>query len=294
MLGVALMLLAALCNASASVLQRKADKEQDSSEQFSLHMFWDLAHRPAWVFGILTMLTGFLVHAVSISISPISLVQPLLIAELPLTIVLAAVTFHLPVGRRDWAALGMASLGVGAFVASLAPHGGSAYGIDHRTWAIAIAVTVAAVVTLVILGYRGRDEHRAVFLGVAAGAVFGLNSSLIAGIGAAVAHGDNLLQTWQTYGVAIIAPISFFLLQNALAAGNLVSSQPGLTLTNPLVALAYGLIVFDEQTRNGIFLVVAIIGATLIGAGTLLLSRSTLLQPESSHHEQDPDRGSTR
>ncbi|MDN5797480.1 MAG: DMT family transporter [Intrasporangium sp.] len=282
MLGIGLMVLAALCNASASVLQRAASKHEDRSDQFSLRMFWDLAQRPAWVFGILTMLTGFLLHAVSISISQIALVQPLLIAELPFTIILAAITFHLRVTRRDWTAVAMASLGVAAFVGALAPHGGSAYEVDPWTWALAIGATLVGVGALVVLGYRGRDEHRAVWLGIATGGIFGLNSSLIAGVGASVAHGGSLLSTWQTYGVALIAPTSFFLLQNALAAGNLVASQPGLTLTNPLVAVAYGLVVFNEQTRHGVFLAIAIAGVLSIAGGTVLLSRSTLLQHSSA------------
>lgn len=286
MLGIGLMIAAAFCNASASVLQRKANKTEASSEQLSLHMFWDLVHRPAWVLGILTMLTGFLLHAVSISVSQIALVQPLLVAELPFTVILASITFHLPVGKRDWAAIGMATLGLAAFVGALAPYGGSAYEVDHWTWAIAIAATLVGVGVLVVLGYRGRDERRAVFLGIATGAIFGLNSSLIAGIGAWVAHGGNLFLTWQTYGVALIGPTSFFLLQNALAAGNLVASQPGLTVTNPLVAVAYGLVVFHEQTRQGVFLFAAVLGILLIGAGTVLLSRSALLQPDSSRDQE--------
>ncbi|HET8600784.1 MAG TPA: DMT family transporter [Segeticoccus sp.] len=286
MLGVGLMLLAAFCNASASVLQRKASKKEATDAQFSLRMFWDLVHRKVWVFGILTMITGFLLHAVSISISQIAMVQPLLVAELPFTLVLAAITFHLPVSKRDWTAIAMASVGLGAFVGNLAPHGGSAYKVDPLTWAIAIAATLLGVGTLVVLGYRGKDEHRAAFLGVATGGIFGLNSSLIAGVGASVSHGGSIFLTWQTYGVGIIAPTSFFLLQNALAAGNLVASQPGFTLTNPLVSVAYGLVVFNEQTRQGIFVYAAVAGAVLIGAGTILLSQSKLLQPDGDHHEE--------
>lgn len=284
MLGIGLMVTAALCNACASVLQRKANKAEDPSEQFSLHLFWDLVRRPPWILGILAMLTGFMLHAVSISISQIALVQPLLVAELPFTLLGAALTFHLPVGKRDWLAIGMASIGLAAFVGALAPHGGSAGHVDAATWAIAIAATVIGAGVLVALGYRGKDEHRAAFLGIATGAIFGLNSSLIAGVGASLTHGGALLTTWQTYGVAIIAPTSFFLLQNALAAGNLIASQPGLTLTNPLVAVTYGLLVFHEQTRQGIYLFAAVTGALLIFAGTVLLSRSTLLQPDSDDH----------
>jgi hypothetical protein len=58
---------------------------------------------------------------------------------------------------------------------------------------------------------------------------------------------------------------SFFLLQNALASGNLVASQPGFTLTNPLVSVAFGLAVFGEHGRGGLFLLGAIAGAVLIG-----------------------------
>jgi drug/metabolite transporter (DMT)-like permease len=279
MLGIALMVVAAFCNASASVLQRKADKNEAPTDQFSLHMFWDLAHRPIWVLGIATMVTGFLLHAVSISISRIALVQPLLVAELPFTLILASLAFHLPVSRRDWTAIGLACLGLAGFVGCLTPHGGSVNRVDPWTWTLAIAATVAGVTVLVALGYHSRDEHRAVLLGVATGGAFGLNSSLIAAVGASVAHGGNLFLTWQTYGVAIVGPASFFLLQNALAAGNLVAAQPGLSLTNPLVAVAFGLVVYGEHTRGGFFLVGAAAGALLIGAGTVLLSRSKLLRP---------------
>jgi drug/metabolite transporter (DMT)-like permease len=268
-----------VCNAAASVLQRKADKKEAPTDQFPLHMFWDLAHRPIWALGIVTMVTGFLLHAVSISISRIALVQPLLVAELPFTLILASLTFHLRINRRDWTAIGLACLGLAGFVGCLAPHGGSASRVDPWTWAIAITATVDGVVVLVVFGYRSRAEHRAVLLGVATGAAFGLNSSLIAAVGTSVAHGGSLFSTWQTYGVAVIGPASFFLLQNALAAGNLVAAQPGLSLTNPLVAVAFGLVVYGEHTRGGLFLVGAPAGALLIGAGTVLLSRSKLLRP---------------
>lgn len=59
------------------------------------------------------------------------------------------------------------------------------------------------MIAFAAFGYRGRHECRAAFLGVATGCLFGLNSSLIAGVGAAVSHGAGLFTTWQTYVVAI-------------------------------------------------------------------------------------------
>jgi len=39
-IGVGLMLAAALCNASASVLQRKASRTEDSSPNFRRRWYW--------------------------------------------------------------------------------------------------------------------------------------------------------------------------------------------------------------------------------------------------------------
>lgn len=284
-LGIGLMIVAAFLNATASVLQRRASRSEPESSAFSLAMLLDLARRPVWLLGILSMLSGFVLHAVSISISQIALVQPLLIAELPFAMLLASWTFRLRIPRHDWLAIGMASVGLAAFVGCLAPEGGAPLRVSAATWVLAIAVTVAAVVALVVVGVRGRREHRAVALGVATGIAFGLNSSLIAGVGDAMSHGSGLFTTWQTYGVAVVGPASFFLLQNALQSGNLVASQPGFTLANPLVSVAWGIAVFGEHGRGGVFLFGTVAGALLIGAGTILLARSKLLNPDTPDSE---------
>ncbi|MGW3471082.1 DMT family transporter [Saccharopolyspora sp. NPDC000995] len=276
------MVIAALLNASASVLQRRGTKELPESSGFSPKMLVDLIRHPVWVLGISAMLIGFVVHGIAITVSRIALVQPVLVTELPFTLVLASWAFRLRIPRRDWAAIWMLSVGLAIFLACLAPEGGDPR-VATGTWAVGIAATAGPIIALVALGYRGQREHRAALLGVATGATFGLNSSLIAGVGASVAHGAGLLSTWQTYGVAVLGPLSFFLLQSALHAGNLVASQPGFTLTNPLVSVAWGLSVFGEQARGGWFLLGTTAGAVLIGVGTVVLSRSEMLNPDAPH-----------
>lgn len=281
-LGVVLMVVAASLNASASVLQRRAAKDEPESAGFSLSMFVDLVRRPVWGLGILTMLSGFVLHGVAISLSRISLVQPLLVFELPCTLLMASWYFRVRIPRHDWVAIGMQTVGLAAFVGCLHPVGGEAGRLPATTWAWAVGVSAAGILALVLLGYLGRREHRAAMLGIATGATFGLNSSLIAGVGASVAQGGGLFATWQTYGVAVVGPISFYLLQNSLQAGNLVASQPGFTLLNPIVSVLWGLLVFGEQPQGGAFLVGSAVGALLVVAGTVALSRSSLLDPESS------------
>lgn len=284
-LGVVLMLVAALLNATASVLQRHAAKKLPQLSAFSPTMLLDLARHPSWTLGIATMTAGFVLHGVSISVSRIALVQPLLIAELPFTLLLASWVFRLRIQSRDWLAIAMASVGLATFVACLSPEGGDPR-VSTTAWALGIAVTIAPIAVLVVLGYRGRREHRAALLGIATGTAFGLNSALIAGVGAELSHGGSLLTTWQTYGIAVLGPVSFFLLQNALHAGNLFASQPGFTLVNPLVSVAWGLAVFGEYGRGGLFLIGVLLGTAFLIAATIMLSQSPLLDPDAPGHQQ--------
>jgi len=284
-LGVVLMVVAATLNATASVLQRHASKDEPESAGFSLSLLTDLVRRPAWLLGIATMVTGFALHGVAIALSRISLVQPLLVVELPCTLLLSSWHFGVRIPRRDWTAIGMQTVGLAAFVACLHPVGGDPGGLPAGEWAVAVACTAAVIAVLVVLAYRGRREHRAALLGVATGATFGLNSSIIAGVGASIAHSGGLFTTWQTYGVVVLGPLSFYLLQNALQAGNLVASQPGFTLTNPLVSVLWGWLVFGEVPQGGRYLVGTAVGALLVVGGTAALARSPLLDPSTSQHQ---------
>lgn len=86
-----------------------------------------------------------------------------------------------------------------------------------------------------------------------------------------------MLTAPQTYLVIVLGPGFFFLLQKTLQAGQLVASQPALTLANPLVSVAFGVAVFGEHFRTGTWLILALFGAVLIVASTILLAHSPLL-----------------
>ena len=276
MLGIALMIVAAALNATASVLQRRANQDVPESRAFSLRMLLDLVRRPVWVFGVLSMISGFVLHAVSISISRIALVQPLLVAELPFTILLASrVSARLP-ATGAWAS-GRAAAFVGA---------GTPRPRCVRTPGRSESPDLRGRDALVARGLSRAEGTPGRFLGSRRGRPRP-DSSLIAGAGAVSPGG--LFTTWQTYGVAVLGPISFFLLQNALEGGNLVASQPGFTLTNPLVSVVWGLAVFGEQARGGVFFVGTVAGGVLIAAGSILLARSPLLDPDATGAEGNDD-----
>jgi hypothetical protein len=127
--------------------------------------------------------------------------------------------------------------GLALLLFALAPHGGNPTTVSALSWVIGLAVSFVAVVALTVFGRRHPGATGAAALGVATGVGFGLTAVLVKAMTAAYTHGIGAVFTsWQTYLVIIIGPASFFLLQNALQAGSLVASQPGLTLSNPALA----------------------------------------------------------
>lgn len=294
-LAVFLAVLAAVANAAASVLQRKAARREPDRGGLSLHMLLDLARQPAWVGGILTILVGFALQAAALAAGPILLVQPVLILEVAFTLLLSTLVFRSRLHLREWVAVLGMSGGVALLLVAFAPGGGDTRDVPAAAWILGSVVTVAVAGLLTLLGHRSRDARRAAFLGVATGIWFGFTAVLVAGVMGALAGGIAALPgTWQLYALVVAGPLGFFQLQNALRAGRLVASQPGLTLANPLVSVGWGIAVFGEQVRGGPWIVAQVAAAAAVGAFTVLLSRSPLLHGEQGRSEEDSSAATDR
>ena len=292
MLAIGLAVLAALLNAVASVLQRWAGRAEPDERAFSIGLLFDLVRQPVWIAGIVAITTGFLTQVVALTLGHIAMVQPLMVAELPFAILLAASVFRLRPRRSEWVAIAALTVGLALFIFCLAPGGGDPLAAPTAAWLVGLGVTAAAVAGAVLWGRSRRHEQRAALLGIATGVAFGLIAALASAVGAAYRNGlAGVFASWQTYAVIVSGPAAFFLLQNALQAGRLVASQPGLTLANPIVSVGWGIGVFGEQVRGGGWIASSLLGAALIAAGTVLLARSPLLAHDRSGTEVSPERG---
>ncbi len=292
-LSVVLAVLAAASNATASVLQRKGARREEGSDEegsgFSPKVILGLIRQPVWFCGVAAILTGFLLQAGALATGPIVLVQPILVVELPLTLLLASAVFRSRLHRREWFAVTGMSAGVALLLIGLSPSNGDAQHADSLKWVIGCAVSIGVVVLLACVGGRRRDQQRAAFLGVATGVAFGFTAALVAAMTSAFRTGGivGVFTTWQTYAVLVIGPSGFFLLQAALRAGRLVASQPGMTLSNPLVAIGWGVAVFGERIQHGGWFAADVIGALVVIGATILLAGSPLLGGAEGGKEED-------
>jgi drug/metabolite transporter (DMT)-like permease len=277
-----LAVLAACANATSSVLQRAADRRIPQRQNLSLRLIWSLLHEPVWFGGILAITVGFLLQAAALGSGQLSVVEPILVLELPLALLIATRVLRARLHGREWGAAAAMAMGLAAMLYALSPSGGQPEDIRWYTWVIGIGVNLAFVATMVAWGRTQGGARRAAVLAVGAGAGFGLTAALMKGMTSTFSHGlVVLLTSWQLYGMIAAGVGGMFLLQSAMNAGQLVAAQPGLTLADPIVSILWGVLIFREQVRTGWFLALRVVGGLVRVGAVFVLARSPWRSGES-------------
>lgn len=106
MLTVVLALLAALANAAASVLQRRAaaDEPEGGKGLRRRCAGWGVLRRPHWVAGAGMLALSTVLQAAALGVGSLALVQPLMAAELLFTLAVGSLVFHRRPDLRTWLA----------------------------------------------------------------------------------------------------------------------------------------------------------------------------------------------
>lgn len=279
-LAATLALVAACSNATSNILQRIANREEKGVRTLSLTLVKDLLHNPLWFAGVAAVMFSFILQASALRYGPLAMVEPLIVAELPLTFVGAALFLHASLGRREWAAAVVMAGGLATLVYFLDPHGGQTVSVSPLKWVVGLGLCVGAVIVLVIAGVHTTGDRRAALYGVATGIGFGVTAALMKGAVGSLSTGwVSVFTSWETYAMVAAGIGSMFVLQNALQAGKIVAAQPGITLLDPFIAIMWGIFAFDEQPApSAVHLGLATGGGVLMVAGALLLSRSPVLE----------------
>jgi hypothetical protein len=299
--------LAAVANAATNVMQRAANRSESERLQFSLRLIMNLARKPLWLASIATMLGSFVLQSAGLGLGALAAVEPLLVLELPLSLIGARYFLGGRLGRREWCAIAAMTGGTAGLIAFLGPSGGKGTGIGWMAWLLAIAATAIPVMALLWLGHRARSPgRRAGLLGIGTGLCFGLAAALLKGMTEQFSSGGipGILTAWQLYAAGAAGVLAFWMGQNAVNAGRLAVAQPGITLGDPCVSIAWGVVVFHEATRSGIWLAAAGLCGLLMSAAAVVLARSPATrgaraageeeQDEKEQDEKKPGAGSTR
>jgi hypothetical protein len=286
---VVLALTASAFTATASLTQHQAAASAPEKLSLNIHLLGYLLRRPVWFLGIASMILGFVFQILALRVGTLSVVQPLIATEL--VIVFGVIAIHDPhrVQLGDWiSAVGMV-VGLGVFLRLARPTGGHLQASAPKwisagivTFGFAALLTAAAYVP-VRGGFKPSEARKAALLGIAAATGFGFVAAVVKELSTHLSQGlSGIFLSWSPYVLLLTGAAAFFLASNAFQAGSLASSQPGLTVVDPLVASLLGVVLFGERmAHNPTVLTGEVVALGLLIASVILLSRSPLVHGDT-------------
>lgn len=268
-------LLAALCNA-VSVTTRHVASVADPHRSAGWRLIIYLLRNPVWLLGWAAQAGAFVFQALALHNGEVSVVQPLLVIELVITLVLRRVWIRQAVRPAAWSGGALACLGLAVFLAVSEPQGGQLTPAS-RHWTVAIIACAVGVAVLMALGRLGGSGLRAALWGAAAATAWALVAAFIKattdtitqfGVGGMFTH-------WPVYALAVSGLAGVLLEQWALQAGPLRVSQPFLVIVDPLVSIILSMWLFGEHfDHDALTVAVAAVAFAVMCAGVVLLTQT--------------------
>jgi drug/metabolite transporter (DMT)-like permease len=262
-LGVLAALFSALCYGVASVLQSKAvrvDPEADGGPPL-----FRLVIRPLFVGGVVLDVAGFAAQFVALRVAPVFLVQAALAGSLAVTAAVAGVVLKIRLGRRDWVAVGMVCVGLGALGFSAGAEGAASTPVAFRGALVVVVLLLAGV------GWaagRLREPVGSAVIGLVAGLGFGVVA--LAARALPELSPGRLVADPATYALAVGGVVAFGFYARALQKGVVTAVTAAVVVGETLLPAIVGILVFGDRTRPGtVPIAVAGFIVTLVGAAGL-------------------------
>lgn len=285
-LAILLAALAAVAMSFGAQFQNDAVVEKHATNEpgrgsLNLKQVLSLLYRPRWLSGLGMMILGVVLQLVALSMAPLIVVQPIGAIALIITPLLNAKINQTKLDSRTWLAIGLTTLGIGAFV-------GQATGVAKEsklTDANLLQVLGALIAILTALGVwfvvSGKRAKALTFV-LGAGVLYGFVATLAKVVIQRVYQAEF---EWLTI-LCLVALIGAVLLggwfvQNAYASGPPDLVIAGLTVIDPIVAVSIGIVILGEAKQAGIQTIIGFsIAAAIAVVGVFRLAK---VHPELVH-----------
>jgi hypothetical protein len=283
-IAIACALLTALANGLGVTVQHIASTSSTRGER-GWRFLRLLVHHPLWLIGWLAMAGSLLFQALALHFAAMSLVQPILVLELVLTLMLRRVWLRQAVAIRAWVASLVTAASLGVFL--LATTRASGAPVHHLRWLTPGVCCVVVVVVLVLLGRHGAPGRRAAMWGAATAILWALEAAYIKQCTDVITQWGyaGLLTRWPLYAFVACGVTGLFCEQIALHVGPLRSSQTAIVIVDPVVSVILGAWIFGERLGvTWLWRVVAIVAllAALASAWVLIMATPDTMEGSPS------------
>lgn len=286
-IGIPIALIGAVFLSIGAQLQHRGVSKVEgthgdgSKSGLSVRQLGHLIRRPSWVLGTVLLALAIVIQLISLGFAPLIVVQPLGVVAMVMTNVINSRVHGIKPDRRVRWSIILAVLGIGIFVAF-----STVYAVEHAftdgqlTFILGLLVAVIAATGAAFLVFRRR--LRAMFYIVAAGTLYGFVVTIT----------KVLINRWRTdhvdplmiacfVGLVVAAVLGGYFVQTAYSVGSPDLVIAGLTVIDPLVAIAIAITVLREAEMFPPFALVGIaMGGVLSIIGVVLLARH---HPQTLH-----------
>ncbi len=273
-------IMAAFFNAESAVIQRYQAGKPESHELYRSDFIKGLSKNPKWIGGAGLQVLGFFCQAAALRKGSLIVVEPLLTIDLIFMMLILHSSKHVPVGKREWAAILMICSGLGCMLASANPVAGKKpYELSRLTLSVMI-IGIIILIGIYFIRRIKQSSYRALVAGIAAGFSFSLVASFTKIVTGQLDQGLIYVFTnWQLWALLTVGLVSVIMAQNTYGSGPVAVSQPTMEIIEPVVSIALGIYLFSDMVNlDPIHLFFAAISATVAGLGIVILSRSKKLQ----------------
>nr|WP_269328575.1 DMT family transporter [Kineosporia babensis] len=237
-----------------------------------VHLLRHLATQPKWLAGVAASLTGLGLHSVALALGSLAVVQPIVVTGLVFAFVFRALLDRKWPEPRLMTWVVLVAAGIAVFLTGAHSSESSAhFTAASALWFVAVAVAVAAATWWLATKV---GMHRAgLLMGVAGGLIFGMIASMIKVVTSSSSVWEALT-TWPIYALAGLGVAGFLSNQYAYNRAPLSHSLPVLNVINPVIAVTFGIVVFNEApSSDPALLALEIAGLIMVLTGVAFLAR---------------------
>jgi hypothetical protein len=279
-------LLTSLTNALAVTLQHIAstsDSEKSSGWKFVQY----LLRNPLWLLGWLALCGSLIFQALALHFGPLSLVQPILVTELILALVLRQLWLHQSIRGITWLAAIVTTAGLATFLVMTSPRGGS-FLPKTSSWTAPSIVCVAGVAILVGLAKRGTPARRAALFASATAVMWALEATFIKATTDTISALGfaGAFTRWPVYALIVGGVIGLLCEQAALHVGPLSVSQTFIVIVDPIVSVALGIWLYRERLHHDVLhFTIGVLAFAVMCAAFVALTRTApaTMSADSQH-----------
>ncbi len=273
--SVLLAFAAALTNALNVVTQHVASTAAPAKDKgWRLALY--LVRNPLWLFGVLAMISSFVLQALALYNGRLSVVQSILVTELVFSLVIGRVWLKRDVVAGAWLSAFLTTVGLAVFLIMSEPKGGHAEA-TRQAWLPALLAFGGVAGILAFLARQGSPIRRAALYATASGIVWAtLATFLKSATDLLGADGVvPVLEQGAIYGVIIAGIVGTILTQAALHYGPLGVSQPLMVVVDPFVSIILGVWLFGEHFTGGsVQIAFGVLGFAAMVVGVVCLGRT--------------------